>query len=160
VLATSLLMAPILYFCFLFFPYVFLYSDAILYFSFMAHIFKNWGFQNSFVFFFCSVYFCTPMSYYTVLFFQCHICSKTERSEKQVVVELCLYSENSTWDRKHQSTLKMHWYEHMAKICRFMESKSAGNFRKYSKFICKIRNLLTHGNVNQPETSASIGMHV
>ena len=57
--------------------------------------------------------------------------------------------------RKLPQTSEMH-----VQISEFADSwgcKSAGNFGKYPKCFCKIQNLLTHGNVNQPEISTSIG---
>jgi hypothetical protein len=70
--------------------------------------------------------------------------TETESNEKQVVAGLCLFSETQP---------------ETGSISQFdsWECKSAGNFRMHRKCMCKLRNLPIHGNVNQPETSASIG---
>jgi hypothetical protein len=117
VLATSLLTAPILYF--FFFLCVFLYSDVII--TSLSCRRRTFNFYHFFL-----------------------NNTETESYEKQVVVELCLFSETQP---------------ETGSISQFdsWECKSAGNFCKHRKCMCKLRNLPIHGNVNQPETSASIG---
>ncbi len=118
-LATSLLTAPILYFCFIFFS---------VYFCLLMYCNNNFSFMPQ-----------ADLKFFS--FFLNN--TETESYEKQVVVELCLFSETQP---------------ETGSISQFdsWECKSAGKLRKHRKCMCKLRNLPIHGNVNQPETSASI----
>ncbi len=117
-LATSLLTAPILYFCLIFFSVYFCTLIDVIITSLSCHMQADLQFLSFFL-----------------------NNTETESYEKQVVVELCLFCE--TQPETESISQFDSW-----------ECKSAGNFRKHWKYMCKLRNFPVNGNVNQLENSA------